>query len=48
MKTLLESLEEEGPGYWREALASNTAANYCKMQLYFVRWLLVDHPPWER
>ena len=41
MKTLLESLEEEGPGYWREALASNTAANYCKMQLYFVRWLLV-------
>ena len=41
MNGLLESLEAEGPRYWSAALARDTAANYCKMQLYFVRWLLV-------
>ena len=38
---LLDSLVSEGPRYWREALAPDTTANYCKMQMYFVRWLVV-------
>ena len=41
MRDLLDSLVAEGPRYWNEALAESTTANYCKMQLYFVRWLVV-------
>ena len=38
---LLDSLIADGPRYWREALAQSTTVNYCKMQMYFVRWLVV-------